>query len=136
MHRLSTYNINFVYKNHKLQCSIYTPTSSSTHSLLPANILHRLFAGSLCITTKTNINQFKNFWEEPIACFSLMRHMPHRKRCQQPLLVATETFLPSCSLATRGGICRLMEGIYEVRHRDWLSYDDTQTNIHSNCFRH
>jgi hypothetical protein len=46
---------------------------------------------------------YKKFLEELIACFLLIRHVPHRKRHLQQFFVAARTSLPSCYLATIGG---------------------------------
>jgi hypothetical protein len=74
----------------------------------------------------------KKFWEELIAYFPFIRHGANIKRRLQKFFIAAGTSLPSCYLATKGGIHfteplpsndrgihiqahRLMGGIYEVR---------------------
>jgi hypothetical protein len=63
----------------------------------------------------------KEFWEELIICFPLVRHEPHSKRRLQQFFFAAVTCLASCYLAAKGRI-RFTKAFPRIGRRDAYRY--------------
>jgi hypothetical protein len=82
----------------------------------------------VCLTA----NKFKALWEQLIAYFPYIRHVPHRKRRLQSF-VATGTCLPSHCLATTGDTHTDPQTL--LRYKDRMENDTSNNYFTVACIR-